>query len=338
MLRKKANLALLALMIPVVALTGCGKKGIIVVNGEKVSKDEFYSRLERIPVQTQQGTKLAGQYVVEQMIGEKLVEQLAKKQNVTPTDTQIANKIAFIRKESGGDMQRLLAAQGMNTDDLKKKISAEQSLINLYSKGVNISDAEVRAAYDQALNAKGSKLVRPEQVKTSVIIVEKKDKIDKVYKMLTGGADFGTTAMQMSEVPGANKDRGQLDWFSVDDPRPIPKEVKQNAFATPANTFSKPFTVKGGWVIVKVDSKRPKKVTQFEDIKEVIREQLAMQKASKTSKLNDDLKTFTKSATITVNAARYQGIPAMIKKQATNVALPKAGAGDTATPARATSP
>ena len=85
-----------------------------MVNGEKVSKDEFYPRLERIPVQTQQGTKLAGQYVVEQMIGEKLIEQLAKKENVAPTDAQIEAKIKVIRKESNGDIAQLLNSQGMN--------------------------------------------------------------------------------------------------------------------------------------------------------------------------------------------------------------------------------
>ena len=142
MLRRKANLALLALMIPVIALTGCGRKGIIVVNGEKVSKDEFYQRLQRIPVQTQQGTKLAGQYVVEQMIGEKLVQQLAKKKNVAPTEAQIEAKIKIITKESSGNLAQLLTSQGMTLDDLKKKIAAEQALINLYTKGVTVKEDE----------------------------------------------------------------------------------------------------------------------------------------------------------------------------------------------------
>jgi len=345
MLSKKA---ILALMIPVIALTGCGKKGLIVVNGEKISKDEFYARLERIPVPVKQGNQTitvpAGRYLVQQMINEQLVQQLARKQDVAPTNEQIESKIKTINKQNNGNINGWLASQGMTLEDLKKTLRADQAQINLFTKGVTVPWDDVKKFYDDTLKVKNSPLIRPEQVKTSIIIVEKKDKIDKVYKKLTDGADFSTVAMQMSEVGGGRRDAGQLDWFSLDDPRPIPKEVKQTAFATPVSRFSKPFTASGGWVIVKVDDRRPQRITQYDDIKEVIRERLAMQKAAGNSKFNDDLRAFTKSARITVNDSRYQSIADAIKKQADNAQAPAAGpatrnaASATPTTAGATSP
>ncbi len=321
MLRRKANLALLALMIPVIALTGCGRKGIIVVNGEKVSKDEFYQRLQRIPVQTQQGTKLAGQYVVEQMIGEKLIQQLAKKKNVAPTEAQIEAKIKIITKESSGNLAQLLTSQGMTLDDLKKKIAAEQALINLYTKGVTVKEDEVRKAYDQARGAKNSSLVRPEQVKISAISVATKALADRAYQLISKGLDFPTVTSTMQKDPAAKATGGQL-WVARVEPT-IPKAVCDTAFSLPINKLSKPFPATGSWVVVRAESKRPKRITQFDDIKDVISEQLAMQKASKDNNFNADFKAFTKSAKIVVNDTRYKGIPDMIKKQATDVELPK---------------
>lgn len=321
MLKKKAILGVLvvAMAIP---LAGCGKRTILTVNGEKVSKDEFYSRLERIQVQTPSGPKLAGSYVMEQIIGEKLVEQLAKKQNVAPTDAQIQSKIKTITKESG-NLAQWLAVQGMTGDDLKKKLGAEQSVINLVSKGVTVSDDEVKSAYDKELARPGSTLKRPDQIKISVIIVDQKNKgkIDQAYKMLKGGAEFSTVAMQWSEQPNVRMTGGSLDWVNNDDKR-VPVPVKQAATSLQVGQYSKPFTAAGGWIIVRLDDKRESKTTNFDDIKTLIREQLAMQKGSRTSSFRTDLQKYTKEANIKVNAERYSKIPVLIKKQAEALVVP----------------
>jgi hypothetical protein len=98
--------ALVALAIAATMLAGCGRRGLIRVNGEKIRKDEFYSRLERVPVQTQQGPQMAGRYLIQQMIAEKLVQQLAKDKKVEPTEAQINKKIDFFKKQTGGDIAR----------------------------------------------------------------------------------------------------------------------------------------------------------------------------------------------------------------------------------------
>lgn len=332
MLKKKVILGLLVVAVAI-PLAGCGKKTMLTVNGEKVSKDEFYSRLERIQVQTPGGPKLAGNYVMEQIIGEKLVEQLAKKQGVAPTDAQIQSKIQTITKESG-NLAAWLNAQGMTNDDLKKKLSAEQSVINLVSKGVTISDAEVKSAYDKELARPGSTLTRPEQVKFSVIVVEQKNKnkIDQAYNMLKGGAEFSTVAMQWSEQPNVRQTGGSLDWVNKDDKR-VPAQVRQVALGLQQGQYSKPFQAAGGWVIVRLDDKRGSKTTNFDDIKTMVREQLAMRKGSANSTFTTDLQKFTKDANIKINAERYSKIPASIKKQAENLVVPGQKA-PTATPGK----
>ncbi|MCX6344284.1 MAG: peptidyl-prolyl cis-trans isomerase [Armatimonadetes bacterium] len=326
MFRNKVNLVLLALVILTTALAGCGRKGFIRVNGEKVSKDEFIQRLERIPVQTQEGNKLAGQYVVEQIIAEQLIAQLAKKNNVEPTDAQIETKIKALRAENGGDLPQMLAAQGMTEDDLKTKIRSEQALINILSKGVDIPDADVKKAYNEALAAKNSPFKRSAQVKLSVIVAKTKAKVDKAYKLLTNGTEFSAVAMQYSEAPDAKSSQGQLNWLSKDEKR-IPQIIRDIAFGLQKESYSKPFLVAGTWVIVKADATRPAKVTKYEDVKDIIKEQLAVRKGAQNSTFREDLRKFTKEADISVNADRYKGIPAYIKKQAAS-SLPLPGQGE----------
>lgn len=330
--------ALLALAVLASALAGCGRKGLIKVNGEKVAKEEFYSRLEQVPVQTSTGPKMAGQYVMEQIVGEMLVAQFAKKEGVAPTEAQINKKVEAINKESGGNMSKVLAQRGMTLEDLKKKIGSEQALINVITKGITIPDSDVKKAYDQALAAKNSPLKRPEQVMISAIVVAKKDKADQAYKLLTNGTDFGTVAMRMSEAPGAKESQGRLNWLAQADSR-VPKPIRDAAFSLVNGRYSKPFAAAGGWVIVKADQKRPAKTTSFNEVKDMIKEQLAIRQGSAKAAFRDQLRDFTKSADIVINYDRYKNLPKIIKQQAAeSLAVPNATGAPTATPATAKPP
>lgn len=332
---KTSVLALLVLAIAVTTLSGCGKKALIRVNGEKITKDEFYSRLERVPVQTPQGPQMAGRYVVQQLIAEKLVEQLAKEQKVAPTEEQINKKINFIKKQSG-DLRKVLAARGMTLDDLKHQIAVEQAFVNIVSKGVNIPESKVRKVYEDGLKSPNSPWVRPEQVRISAIICSSKDKAEKAYKLLKSGTEFGTVAMQYSEDELSKQTQGVVGWVARNSN--VPKIVKDLAFGLKPGQFSQPTLIEGKWVIIKADQRRPKKITPYEDVKDVIREQLAIQEGSKKNDFRTAIRNFTKKADIQVTSSTYKDIPQMIKKEAAKaIELAKPGAtGTPGTPAAPT--
>lgn len=307
-------IALLGLAVSTSLLTGCGRKAMLNVNGEKISKDEFVARLERVPVQTPQGQRLAGQYVVQQMISEKLVTQMAKKEGVEPTDAQVNERVRIIKKTSG-DIRQILAQQGKTEDEWKDEVRSQLALNNLLAKGVTIPDADVKKAYDQARKANPSPFVRPEQVRISAIITAEKTKIDQAYNMLKTGKDFAAVAASMSEDPTAKQTNGILGWVSRD-MKMVPQSIRDTAFSLGINKYSSPIKADNKWVIVKADQKRPMKVQQYNDVKDLIKEQMAVQKGAQTGTFREDMQKFIKSANITVNAERYKGIPDELKKQA----------------------
>ena len=337
MLKHKGTLiALLGLAVVTTTLTGCGKKGLIKVNGDKISKDEFYARLEQVPVQTPQGTQLAGQYVVQQLINEKLVQQLAKKEGVTPTEAQIDKKFNSIKKQSGGDFTRALAGRGMTTEDFKRQMTTEQSLINIVTKGVTIPDDQVKKAYDQALAAKNSPFKRPEQVMVSMILTKDKAGIDKAYSLLNRGGLFEQVVKEQSQDSVTKPNGGQVPLPITKDDTRVPAEMRSMAFTLPSGKYSKPFNVKGSWVIIKANQKKPAKTQSYDDVKDFIKEQLAMREGAKKNNFNKELADYAKTADIVVNKEQYKNIPAFIKKQASETQqLPGSpvGGNQAATPA-----
>jgi parvulin-like peptidyl-prolyl isomerase len=324
--------ALIVLVAAVVTLTGCGMRGLIRVNGEKISKDEFYQRLERVPVQTQQGPQPAGRYVIQQIISEKLIQQLAKEKGVPASEQQVTRKVDFIKKQNGGDLRRFLGERGMTLDELKQQLALQQAIVNLYTKSVKVSDAEVQAEYNKALNAPGSGLKRPEQVMVSAVITNSKEKMDRAYAMLKKGQEFGAVAMRMSEVPGAKASQGRLDWVARNDRR-LPPQVSAAIFALEPGKYTQPMRVDKQWVLFRADQRRPAKTTALAEIKDMLREQIAMAKASKNNAFQKEMTAFAKKSDIVVNADRYKNVPDELRKQMAMPAQAAPGAPGAAQPA-----
>lgn len=319
-------LAIIALAVVVLMLAGCGRRGLMKVNGEKVAKDEFYARLERVPVQTVKGgrqvTVPAGQYVIEQMINEKLLLQLAKKEKVEPTKDQIDRKFNYLKRSTGGEFVSQLQQSGVSQEDWRRQMMLQQSIVNLISKGVTVSDAEAKKSYDQQIAKATPGIVRPEAVFISAIITAGPDKINKAYKLLQDGQDFGTVAMQVSEEQNSAKNQGKINWITKN-MKGVPSTVIATAFSLDMGKYSKPFQVingkaNSGWMIVRADSKRRANTEKFDDVKELIKEQLASAKAAKDNQKPFDkmLRTFIGESTIQINDERYSKIPEMMKKNA----------------------
>src|SRR5579864_9648391 len=84
--RNRPSLALMSAMLGLI-LTGCaaaaGGDGIASVNGEKLSRAEYLSKLES----TQQAKS-----ILNQMVQSTLVEQYAKDQNIRIPDSEVQKK------------------------------------------------------------------------------------------------------------------------------------------------------------------------------------------------------------------------------------------------------
>ncbi|MFQ3548542.1 MAG: peptidyl-prolyl cis-trans isomerase [Armatimonadota bacterium] len=327
MLRKNqlSFLVLAAVLLLPFVLTGCGKKTLAEVNGDAITRDEFYARLERVPVQSPQGLKLASDYVMEQLINERLIKQFAEKKGVTPTDKEIEEKLEEIKKQSAGKLDAILKQRGMTIDDLKNEIKVQRSFVNIVTKGIEITEEETKAAYDQALTAPNSPFKRPEQVLISAIETQTKEKIDEAYKELKNGTAFDVVAKKFSEDETTRERGGRVNWISKNMPN-LPDIIKQKAFALSAGSFSEPFMEGTKWYIIRADQKRPAKTSTFEEVKSSIKEQMAMQKGAANENFRNELKKFIEESKIEAKSERFKTVAETIKKDAAkNLQMPGAG-------------
>ncbi len=338
MKRMRASLiVLVALAVVVTTLTGCGRGTVAKVNGEKIRKEEFYSRLQRVQVPTQQGVRLAGEMVMRQMIDEKLMKQLAKEQGVEPTEAQIKKRVDLIKKQSGGRLSTILAQQNVTMQEFEKQQAATQAMVNVVTKGITVPDSEVKGMYSKMLQSPNGGLKRPEQVSVSVIITKDKAKIDKAAELLKS-AEFGTVAAKMSDPEVFTKQsNGKIGWASRDGQiemvtgrkAEFGKEFANKVFAMKTGAISEPMKYGQQWVIFRADQRRKAKTTPYEDVKDMIREQLALQKGSVKGDAARAMQKFAKDADIVLSSQTYKPIGEQIKKDAANAL--KAGAQPTPT-------
>ncbi len=325
----RGTLVLTGIVAASILLSGCGKKEMISVNGEKVSRDEFYSRLEQVPVQTNTGTRLAGDHVVRKLIDEILILQYAKQKGVAPTDQQVTARIDRVRKQEGVDLAAMLKQSGMSMDDYKKQQAVEQAFVNVISKNITISDAELQKAYQLALKDPKSGLKRPAQVIISLIAVGKAG-LPLVQKRLNSGENFNSVAKELSEDPTGKKSAGQLGvWLSAGMPR-VPPIIIKTAFATGQAKFSDPIFLDGKYYIIHVDRKRDAKVTSYDEIKALIQERMAIAQGMRRGEFKKDMKDFIIKSKIDIRSSNYKEIAKQIKETAGT----EQGNASTAAPAK----
>ena len=107
-----------------------------VVNGQPIS---------RLSV-VQQSEKQTGKQTLDTLVRDALIEQEAKKENVTVSDKEVNDQINLLQsnlQKQGQTLSQVLATQGMSEDDLKNLIRLDQLVQKMVGKNITVSDKEV---------------------------------------------------------------------------------------------------------------------------------------------------------------------------------------------------
>ncbi len=188
---KSVLLALLA----VVGLAGIGLAApapsipdpVARVNGQPITQEAF---LERLRV-------YHGVYVLENMIGESLLEAEAKKRGVAVTEQEIAQRVEELKKADG-----LLSAETFRSwlvmkeytevryrDKARIEILAEKT----FAKEAQVRDDEVEKYY----NDRKADFTLPATATLRAMTVSTEELAKKALELLRGGKDFPATAKEL---------------------------------------------------------------------------------------------------------------------------------------------
>ena len=176
-------------------------KAVAKVNGEKITKSEFKSRLSQAKQASPTSTKQAElkKQVLDQMISRELVEQKAQKKGVKVKDSEVQTQLDKIAKSSGGQekFKQQLKKSGLTQKELKKRLR-EQLLVSNYLKSqvpkenIEVTDKEVKSYYNQvSSNQEMPELEKVKsQIKSQLVTQKRGQKVQSLIDSLRKKAEI----------------------------------------------------------------------------------------------------------------------------------------------------
>lgn len=312
---------LLGIVFPVailLATTGCGRKKVAEVNDSTISQAEYYKVLERMAVPLTQGEnpvrdpatgrivrEQAGYLALRMLVDRRIILEMAEKEKVMPTEEEINKEIERQKKLPG--FNERLKTLGYTQDDLKEDIKVELAAFKLLTKGITVSDDEVKKAYQQNIQ----QFTVPAQVQVALILVDNRKTLDEVQGMLKKGTDFHVVAVQKSlKLP--NMPQGGVWLRETDDTFKQFPQLWQTLQKTPVGSVTPPQPLKvpnaqgkivNGWVLFKVLDKKDRQVRPLDEVKEDLR-RLLMQAKSKRN-LGRELMQMRSQAKVSFEIPRF---------------------------------
>ncbi len=290
--------SILGLAFILVGCKGGGGDTMAVVNGDTITKDEYISHLERkvqVLVRTQQGPAQAevaqplNFQALNDLVNQRLLIQMAKEENVLPTEQDIANEISY-QSSKRADFVTALTQQGLTLVDIKNELKVTLCRHNLLSKGVKISQAQV----DAYIKDNPKQFENPRLVDLTWIVVKNPEDKAKVDNELKTGQTFSVVAKQYSIAQTGPQYPSRIyDQF--------PKQLKDVIDKLSENATSGWLADNNTFVKFHVEKKTPASKIEIKPwMKIEIERQLAEQKGAAAVDLDKRLLGRRKSATINI--------------------------------------
>lgn len=312
---QRVFLAVVAGAVLAAFVVGCGRSAIATVNGRKITRQEYYNRLERLPYSDPiSGRQMeAGAFILDQLIGEELVLRYADEKKVAPSEKDVNARMAFGQKQPG--FAGFLRKSGITRDQFRERMRVEQAVFNLQTRGVKVTDKEIEDYYNKN---KATQFTEPEQAIVSAILAKNSADSAKVQQLLDKGVDFATVARTLSADARLADPNTRLVIAKGD--RNASPAVQNLVLGTPVNKCTKPIPYgNGAFLFFKVLKHIPEKTTKLRDAEFQIHQQLMVEKgvAKKKINLQAELLKYRDTARIGVNVDRYREllVPAKPKEE-----------------------
>ena len=293
---------LLGLVASAALVGACGGSSvptgaIAVVGDQTVTQQQFddiwaqakaqYAATKGAPAFPKEGTadyKQLKSSIVTYLVQNAMIAQEAAKMKLSISDKEIADRVAQITKQVGGQakLDKLLKQQGVTIEQLKSQLKAQMLQEKVKAKvgeSVKVTDAQIAAYFNDPNNAAQFNVA--DQVAARHILVKTKAEAEKVKALLVANntdANWKAVAKQYSIDPGTKNTGGDLGTF---DKKRMVAPFANAAFALPLNTVSDPVKTQYGWHVIEVTQKIPGKTQTLAEAKATIEQTLAYQLQTK---------------------------------------------------------
>ncbi|MEW9052983.1 MAG: peptidyl-prolyl cis-trans isomerase [Neobacillus sp.] len=240
---------------------------VATVGKSKISRQEWLNELE---------TRY-GKDVLKDMIDQKVVLEMAKKYEIEISEEDIEREYRLLQTRYSS----LSELKGTSENRWKEQIRNSLLQEEILTKDVVVSDKELKAYYE-----KNKELFNiPTSYHLSHLIVKTKLEAETALKELAEGSSFAALAMERSIEEFSANEGGDIGYLVEGDER-VPAEYIQAVKKLAEGAWSEPIKVEQGYAIVLLEGKIKGKNYSFEEVKQPIRRQMALEQM-KTSASSD---------------------------------------------------
>jgi putative peptidyl-prolyl cis-trans isomerase len=294
---KKSFFVFLIGMIPALLFgaSGSAEKPVVIdyvaaiINGKPITDSEVVTRFELMKKSKKQIKGMDKSRVLDQLIDEQIIEQVAESESIQVTDARIDNEIADMMKRMNISdktqfIKKLESEQGISYAVLRLQLRQQNLAEQVMTYAVTFSPpskAEVREWYEKnksrpdfiQMNMKHI-LIRP---RSGSFEDEKaaNERIKAIYQKALNGASFEELAKKESQDPGSAANGGDLSWVYLADLDPYFATVAMQSYRP--GKLSTVFKSTFGYHFIKFIGKR---VVSFEEVEPRISNMLSSQRRS----------------------------------------------------------
>jgi peptidyl-prolyl cis-trans isomerase SurA len=222
------------------------------------------------------------------VVAEKLFRAQAKELQVEVTDEQIALAIEDIKKRNNADdkqLDQMLTDQGLSRATFREQIRGQLESYSVLSakvrSKVKVTEEDVKNYYRlhpgefagvEELHVRHVLILVPEDAGPAQL-GRAQAEAEKALQRLAGGEPFAEVARAVSKGPGAS-DGGDLGWLRRGT---MQRSLEEVVFGLKDGEVSKLFRAGPGLHLFKVEARRTSGGRDLDQVKEEIRERLAME-------------------------------------------------------------
>jgi peptidyl-prolyl cis-trans isomerase SurA len=280
-----------------------------VVNDDIILESEFNQRIEMVRNQLAERQQrippenILRSQIMDRLVLDNLMMQLAEKQGIKITDRQLNEVLANIATRNNMTLDQFrdaLIAEGQDyaaaREQIRKEMLVAQVQQSNVSRRIRISDQEIRAF----LKSDAAKANQPELLLSTILIPipdqaspqEIKDaeaKANGAYNELKSGANFAEMAIAISSDPNA-LNGGDLGWRKTAE---LPEVLAEVLVKVKAGEITAPIRTPSGFYITQLRDKRggSTQLVQQTHVQHILLKPSEIRTAAQTKRLIDRLYT-----------------------------------------------
>jgi parvulin-like peptidyl-prolyl isomerase len=164
------------------------KEVIVSVNGQNITKNMFYRRLELA----------AGPDVIRAMVREQLIMQFARENRLLPGKEEVEKQYAELSKDP--NFAQNLAQTGQTPDEFKNALRIRLAQAAVINQGVTVTDEEIQKYYQRNIDPKNPQAAfyTPEMARVAVIVTATQEDAKKALEAIRDGEAFDKVAQKHS--------------------------------------------------------------------------------------------------------------------------------------------